>query len=139
MSTITLSTLTPAITIHLCAALGGLALGPVALQARKGSRLHRGAGYAWITLMLAAAISSLFIRDFRLPNVLGYTPIHLFTVFTFWGVTTGIWHIAHGRVEAHRKTMRGLYYGACVGAGVFALLPTRFLGRLVWHHALGLI
>ncbi|MCD6735187.1 MAG: hypothetical protein LT103_16525 [Burkholderiaceae bacterium] len=31
------------------------------------------------------------------------------------------------------------YLGGCVGAGLFALLPGRYLGQLLWHHALGLI
>jgi len=52
--------LTPIIAIHLSAALGALVLGPVALWARRGHsqriattqrpRLHRAAGYAWVTL-----------------------------------------------------------------------------------------
>ncbi|HYF41758.1 MAG TPA: DUF2306 domain-containing protein, partial [Ramlibacter sp.] len=48
--------LTPLIAIHLSAALGAIATGPVALWARKGRvqrpRLHRAFGYAWVTLML---------------------------------------------------------------------------------------
>ena len=78
--------LTPTIAVHMTAALGALVLGPVALWARRGAqqrpRLHRAAGYAWVTLMIVAAVSALFIRDFRLPNVLGYTPIHLLIPIT---------------------------------------------------------
>jgi uncharacterized membrane protein len=59
--------LTPIIAIHMSAALGALVLGPVALWARKGRtqrpRLHRAFGYAWVTLMLATALSAIFIRD----------------------------------------------------------------------------
>ena len=43
-----------------------------------------------------------------------------------------------GRVAAHRSAMTQLYWGACIAAGVFTLLPGRFLGRLVWPHGLGL-
>jgi hypothetical protein len=35
--------------------------------------------------------------------------------------------------------MWGVYLGACVTAGAFALLPGRFLGNLLWRDALGLI
>jgi uncharacterized membrane protein len=38
----------------------------------------------------------------------------------------------------HRKTMRGLFSGACVIAGVFTLLPSRFLGQVLWHQWLSL-
>jgi len=138
MQAASLAALPPAIIIHLTFATGGLLLGPMALWARKGSRLHRAAGYVWLTMMFGAATSSLFIRDFRLPNVWGYTPIHLLSLLTFAGIAGGIWHIVNGRVQAHRKTMQQLYFGACVGAGVFTLLPSRFLGHLLWHHLLGL-
>jgi uncharacterized membrane protein len=33
--------------------------------------------------------------------------------------------------------MTRLYFGACVLAGIFTLLPGRFLGQLLWKHALG--
>ena len=55
--------LTPVIAIHMTAALAALALGPVALWARRGAQqrpqLHRAAGYAWVTLMLLTALSAL--------------------------------------------------------------------------------
>ena len=51
--------LTPAIAIHMTAALGAVVLGPIALWARLGRnqhpRMHRAAGYAWVTLMVITA------------------------------------------------------------------------------------
>ena len=134
-----LSSLSPQIVVHLFLAAAALALGPFALASRKGSRLHRGLGYAWVTLMLGAAASSAFIRDFRLPNVAGYTPIHLLTVITFVGIGVALWYVMHRRIQDHRRAMWITYLGGCVGAGLFALLPGRYLGQLLWHHALGLI
>ena len=59
--------MSPVIAVHMTAALGAVATGPVALWARKGAvqrpRLHRAFGYAWVTLMVLAAVSSIFIRD----------------------------------------------------------------------------
>ncbi len=134
--------LTPVIAIHMTAALGALVTGPVALWARQGAtqrpRLHRAFGYAWVTLMLATAISALFIRDFSLPNIGGYTPIHLLVPVTFAGLFGAFWFLAKKNIEGHRKTMRNLYFQACVGAGVFTLLPSRYLGQLVWGQWLGL-
>jgi uncharacterized membrane protein len=135
--------LTPIIAIHLSAALGALALGPVALWARRGHtqrpRLHRAAGYAWVTLMLATAISAMFIRDFRLPNIAGYTPIHLFVPYTLGGLFLAFRHLLRGNIVGHRKTMLQLYLGACLITGAFTLLPSRFLGQLVWGQWLGLL
>ena len=139
---------TPAIAIHLSAALGALALGPVALWARRGhaagasgqrTRLHRAAGYAWVTLMLATAVSALFIRDYNLPNIAGYTPIHLFVPYTLGGLFLAFRHLLRGNIAGHRHNMLGLYLGACLGAGVFTLLPSRYLGQLVWGQWLGLL
>lgn len=88
---------------------------------------------------LLAALSSLFIRDFRLPNLAGYTPIHLLTLATFIGTGAGLYLIVVRRnISAHRQTMLRTYLGGCVLAGAFTLLPGRYLGDLLWHHALGL-
>ncbi len=133
-----LSSLSPFVIVHIWFAIGALLLGPFALTARKGSRLHRAMGYGWVTLMLGAALTSVFIRDFRLPNVAGYTPIHFVTLATLLGIGMGIWHIAHRNVKRHRFSMWATYIGGCIVAGSFTLLPNRYFGQLVWHHWLGL-
>jgi uncharacterized membrane protein len=133
-----LSDLSPAIVVHVFLALGALVLGPIALTVRKGTRLHRASGYMWVTLMLGAAISSAFIRDFRLPNILGYTPIHIFTVATIAGVTAALVFVARRNIKAHKRIMWQTYLGGCIAAA-FALLPGRFFGNLVWHQWLGLV
>ena len=134
-----LASLSPAIIVHLYFALGALVLGPLALLARKGTRWHRASGYMWVTLMLGAAISSIFIRDFRLPNIAGYTPIHIVTIVTIVSIAGALYHVVNRNIKAHRRAMWGAYLGGCIGAGIFALLPGRYLGQLVWHQALGLI
>ena len=135
--------LTPVIAIHMTAALAALIIGPVALWARKGATqrpaVHRAAGYAWVTMMLMSAISAMFIRDFYLPNIAGYTLIHLFMPYVLFGLFGAFWYLAKKNIAAHRKTMQNLYIGACVGAGVFTLLPKRYLGDLVLHQWLGQI
>lgn len=141
--------LTPIIAIHLSAALGALVLGPVALWARRGHsqriattqrpRLHRAAGYAWVTLMLATAISAVFIRDFRLPNIAGYTPIHLLVPYTLGCLFFAFRYLLRGNIVGHRQAMVKLYVGACLTAGAFTLLPSRYLGQLVWGQWLGLL
>jgi uncharacterized membrane protein len=137
------SSLTPVIAIHLTAMLAALLLGPFALWARLGGlqrpRLHRAAGYAWVTMMMLASLSALFIRDYRLPNIAGYTAIHLLIAPTLVSLVLAFVFLARGQIQAHKRTMQWLYVSACLITGIFTLLPGRFLGQLVWHDWLKLI
>lgn len=134
--------ITPAIAIHLAAALAATALGPVALWARRRGaerpRLHRAAGYAWVTLMLATALSALFIQGNGGPRLAGLGPIHLLIPVTLVSLFMAFRFLLRGDITGHRTTMQSLYIGACVVAGGFTLLPGRFLGQWLWSH-LGLL
>jgi uncharacterized membrane protein len=129
----------PLVFFHMICALAALALGVAILLRRKGTGSHRALGWTWVLLMAGAAVTSAFIRDYRLPNLFGYTPIHLFTGLTAVMLPLAVWHARRGNVSAHRKSMKGLYAGGCVVAGIFTLLPGRFLGNQLWHQALGLV
>ena len=134
--------LTPVIAVHMTAALAALAVGPLALWARRGTtprpRLHRAFGYAWVTLMVLTAVSAIFIRDHSLPNIAGYTPIHLLVPVTLGGLVLAFRRLAQRDIAGHRTAMRWLYFSACVVAGAFTLLPQRYLGQLLWRQ-LGLL
>jgi uncharacterized membrane protein len=131
--------MTPAIAIHLTAALAAVVIGPLALWARRTARqrpkLHRAAGYAWVTLMVITAVSAMFIQGGHLPNIHGYSPIHLLVPVVLFGLVGAFWFLARGNIAGHRKTMTGLYFGAGIGAGVFALLPDRILGQFLWGRS----
>ena len=129
----------PLIALHLFAALLAVPVGALVLARRKGTLDHKTLGWLWVALMATAALSSAFIRDRGMPNVQGYTPIHLLTLVVLVLLPLGIVMIRRGRVSAHRKVMRNLFIGACVIAGLFTLLPGRTLGDLVWKHGLGLL
>lgn len=141
--------LTPLIAVHMTAAIAAVVLGPVALWARRGHatrqthsqrpRLHRAIGYAWVTLMVVTAISAIFIRDFKLPNIAGYTPIHLLVPIVFGSLFLAFRALLRGNVTTHRRVMVWLYVSACIVAGGFTLLPSRYLGGLIWHDWLGLV
>ena len=135
--------LTPLIAVHMTAALTAIAIGPIALWARKGAtqrpKLHRAFGYAWVTMMLVASVSAIFIRDYRLPNIAGYTPIHLLIPVTLHSLFYSFKSLAQGNIAGHRKAMQSLYISACVVAGAFTLLPGRYLGDLFFGQWLGLI
>ncbi len=133
--------LTPVIAIHLAAALAATAIGPIALWARKGRtqrpRLHRAAGYAWVTLMVATAVSALFISGGNGPRWGSFGLIHLLIPLTLGMLVVSFFLLARRNVAGHRMTMQSIYVGACVVAGGFTLLPNRFLGHSLWT-ALGL-
>ena len=126
-------TLTPLIAIHASAALAATVIGPVALWTRRSSaqhpRLHRAAGYAWVTLMVVAAVSALFIHGTRGPRWAGFGPIHLLVPVTLGMLVLAFRYLLRGNVKGHRRTMQSLYVSACVVAGFFTLLPDRLLGH----------
>lgn len=122
----------PLIFFHLVTAVGALLLGVVMLSRRKGTGSHRLLGWAWVALMGSTALATVFIRDYRLPNLFGYTPIHLLTITVAVLLPLAVLHARRGNVRGHRRTMTGLYIGACIVAGLFTLLPGRFLGSLLW-------
>ena len=141
--------LTPLIAMHMTAALAALAIGPIALWARRGHasrqpqgqrpRLHRAAGYAWVTLMLVTALSAIFISDPAVPNIAGFSPIHLLIPVVLVSLFLAFRQLLRGNVSGHRKTMVSLYVSACLIAGAFTLAPGRLLGQLVWGQWLGLV
>ena len=140
--------LTPLIAIHLSAALAAVAIGPIALWARRGHasrspasqrpRLHRAAGYAWVTLMLITAVSAIFISDPAVPNIAGFSAIHLLIPVVLGSLFLAFRQLFRGNIRGHRTTMLSLYVGACLIAGAFTLLPGRLLGQLVWGPLPGL-
>jgi uncharacterized membrane protein len=129
---------TPVLAVHMTAALLATVTGPVALWARKGAiarpRLHRAFGYAWVAFMLLTAASAMFIRDRGLPNLAGFTPIHLFVPLTLGGLAGAFWCLSKGNIGGHRRLMQRLYFGGCLAAGALTLLPSRYLGHLVWSQ-----
>jgi uncharacterized membrane protein len=70
--------MSPVIAVHMTASLIALVIGPIAMWARLGQTkrpwIHRAIGYGWVSMMIVSAVSAIFIRDYSLPNFLGYTP-----------------------------------------------------------------
>ncbi len=133
--------MSPVIAIHLSAAVAATVIGPFALWSRlrrvQRPRLHRALGYAWVTLMLATALSAAFIRSTTIINLDGYTPIHLFMPVVLGMLVWAFVALAQGNIRRHRRLMTSLYIGGCLVAGSLTLLPNRYLGDLVWVQWLG--
>jgi len=127
----------PMIFVHMLAALAAIAIGAVLLWARKGTVNHRVLGWTWVGAMAVAASTALFIHGGGMPNIAGFSPIHALVPVVAFLLPVGVARARRGAVVAHRRMMQGLYFGACVVAGAFTLLPGRFLGQLVWGQWLG--
>ena len=84
--------------------------------------------------MLLAAVSACFIMDFDLPNLHGFTVIHVLIPVTLVSLWVAFRAIAKKDLVTHRITMQSLYVGACLIAGGFTLLPSRYLGNLIWNE-----
>ena len=121
--------LTIPMAIHLATALPALAIGGWQLFAPKGGPVHRWTGWAWVVLMLTASVSSFWILEIR--RGAGFSPIHLLSAWVPVSMGLAIWFIRRGNVRAHKRFM----VGTCIGlaaAGAGALLPSRFLGQLLF-------
>ncbi len=122
--------------VHMTAAIAATALGPFVMWARLGARLrpnlHRSAGYVWVALMVATAISAIFVRSTLAISWAGFSPIHLFVPFVFFNLAVAFRALFKGRIATHRRHMVYTYVGACLVAGLFTLVPGRYLGDLLW-------
>lgn len=130
-------TLTPllqsdiAIQIHAFSAIAAVLIGGFVLWRRKGTALHKMLGLIWVGLMLITATSALFIHELRLVGP--FSPIHLFSIFTYIGVGQGLYAIIVKRdARRHRAEMQGVYIGALMLAGAFTFLPGRRMHQVLF-------
>jgi uncharacterized membrane protein len=119
-----------AIQFHAFAATTAFGLGVVQLAAPKGTLPHRTIGWIWVTLMLVASVSALFIHEIKLWG--SWSPIHLLAIFTLVMLPIAVWHAHRHKVQTHRNSMVGLFVGALVIAGVFTFLPGRIMHAVVF-------
>lgn len=119
-----------ALTVHLATVIPAIPLGAYVLLRRKGGPGHRLLGRIWLGLMVATAISTIFIRN---VNDGSFSFLHIFTVMTFIAVPQAIVSARRGRIEEHKRHIRNFYLGALLIAGLFSFLP----GRTMWHWAFG--
>ena len=122
----------PAVQIHVAAALLALAIGPLAIFRRRRDRLHKIAGYTWVSAMGATALSGLAIESQVLTLHGRWGAIHLLSVGALMSLAIGLRHVFAGRIRAHAETMRSLYWQALGIAGLLTLLPGRTMNRMLF-------
>jgi uncharacterized membrane protein len=115
--------------IHLVAVVPAVVIGVVQIVAKKGTRPHKLLGWIWVLAMLVAALSSFWIMEIR--KGAGWSVIHLLSAWVLIALSLAIWHIRRGNVRAHQRFMVGTLLGLA-GAGIGAVMPGRFLARLLF-------
>lgn len=119
-----------AIQFHIVCAVLGIFLGPIAIYRKTRDRLHKLAGYLWVSAMAGLATSGLFIHS--LPVIGPFGPIHLFSLMAYWSLFFGMQAIYRKDIKKHRSHMEGLYFQGLGLAGLFAFLPGRTLNEVLF-------
>lgn len=111
---------------HLITIMIALALTPVILLGRRGTRRHRLLGRIWAGAMMLTALLSLFVRTINAGH---FSLIHLLSVFTLVQVPLIVWSAHTHRIDRHRSSVRAMVTGALLIAGFFTFPFHRLLGR----------
>jgi uncharacterized membrane protein len=122
----------PAIQIHVAAAVGALLLGAYQFLARKGTIPHRLIGWFWIVLLGTICISSFFI-----PGTFYIGPIsvfHALSVYTLWALFMGAKAAREGEVEDHKSYMAWLFGLSIVVSGVIAVASGGVLYQVLFPN-----
>lgn len=125
------------IQIHAFGAMAAFLLGVIQIAAPKGTLPHKTIGVFWIAIMLAIAISSIFVRPSLhpdLPMTKWFSWIHLFTLLTFYALAQGLYLLLRGRpaLKYHSRPFIGLFIGGLIVAGVLSFLPGRIMHQVVF-------
>lgn len=120
----------PVIIGHTFAAFAALAIGALQLLLPKGTTLHRGIGYLWVTMISAVALSSFFIHKLQMLGP--FSVIHLISIFTLYSVFTAVSAARAGDIQNHKRGMIQLYALALILTGAFTLLPGRIMHAVLF-------
>jgi uncharacterized membrane protein len=116
--------------IHVFFAVISFLLGIWMLIGAKGTNHHRTLGKIWVACLLGTAISSFWLNGIRMIGP--FSPIHILSILAIFSVVRAVQHARAGRIGAHQKAMKGLFYYALVGAGLFTFLPGRLMNELAF-------
>lgn len=122
-------TASPVIQIHIIAALAALIFGIVMFVRRKGDKTHRMIGKLFLVFMIATAASAIFIRQINDGN---FWWIHLFIPLTFFASWEAVHYIRKGNVRRHKRAVTGLFFGALLIPGLFAVMPGRLMHVIIF-------
>lgn len=115
-----------AIQIHIVTVVVAIAMTLIILPLRKGTLLHKTAGWIWAVSMMTASLVSFWIHE--IDTSYWFSWIHIFSIVVILNVPYAIWAIRQGNLHGHRNAMIGVSLGGIGIAGFFALQR----GRLLW-------
>ena len=124
-----------AIQFHVATIVPAALLGAYLLARPKGTPVHRLLGKVWLVLMVVSSASTFFIH--AIDVFMGFSPIHLLSVYVIVGSGYVIAAARRGDITAHRRHVTGMYFGGIVVAGIFTFLPDRIMSRAVFSGADG--
>jgi uncharacterized membrane protein len=116
-----------ALMLHVGTVIPALFLGAPVLLMKKGTPLHKALGRIWASLMITTSISSFWLTG--LTGGIG--PIHIFSAVTLVSIPWAVICARKGDFVRHQRAMIGPYIGLFI-AGLFAFLPGRMMGNLVF-------
>lgn len=117
------------IQIHVVATMLLISLTIAIFTTPRGRGAHKTLGYAWVILMMLAALSSFWINEIR---ILGpFSPIHLISLYVATTICVALYAARTKKIALHRKAMKGMVYGGLIGAGAFTLLPGRIMNAVL--------
>lgn len=120
--------------IHWMAALMSLVFGLSIFVRKKGTKVHRLVGRAYVLCMVLTAVSAFFIRssssDEPYSLWTNFSAIHLLIPFTLFYLFMAIRAIRKGDVKTHKLSMVFTFIGGIVIAGAFTFLPGRHMHTL---------
>jgi len=117
----------PAIQIHVAAAVLAIALSGAMIAVRKGTTRHKLIGRMWVAMLATICLTSFFITQLNNGH---FSWIHLLSSGTLVGLAYAIWAVRHGYIRAHKYAMISTMVGALGGAGAFTFMPDRLLGQV---------
>ena len=125
------------IQVHAFGAMAAFVLGVIQFTAPKGTLPHKTIGAVWVILMSAIAVSSIFIRPSvypGLPFLEWFSPIHIFTALTFFGIAQGAFLLLRGgpALKFHSRPFRVIFIGGLIIAGALAFLPGRIMHQVAF-------
>jgi uncharacterized membrane protein len=96
----------------------------------KGGVLHKKIGYVYMVLIFFSSIVSLFLKAYVL-NHFGW--IHLLSILTIWTVPRSLIAVKKGNITRHKRSMKLLYWTGLLLAGLFTLMPGRYLHDIIFN------
>ncbi len=115
--------------LHLATVVPAFLVGTYILANQKGTPRHRMLGKLFMILMLSTAFISLFMSAGGGTRILGHFGFnHLFVIPVAIFIPRAYFAARRGDIRAHKGSIIGVYVGALLLAGAFAIFtPGRLL------------